>query len=190
MMALDPVVNYIDNLPFLDWELNVNGNFTAVEARDAYIRSGFFPSNGLNEEVGEIIAAAMLSAPSTSSTVLWDHVGGAIAAKSSTATSYVHRDAMFAYEVKAIWSDPSEEAANVEWALQLGDALQPYLSGAYVNYIDPWLKNWQEQYYGDNYSQLLSVKAAVDATNFFHFKQSVGSQYAPPAHSNDAPAGQ
>lgn len=66
-------------------------------------------------------------------------------------------------------------SANIEWAQNLGAALAPYNIGAYVNYIDPWLGNWQEQYYGNNYPQLLNIKQKWDPNDFFSFNQSIGA---------------
>ena len=40
--------------------------------------------------------------------------------------------------------------------------LAPVAQGAYQNYIDPELNDWQQAYYGDNLSRLMSVKGKYD----------------------------
>ncbi|PPQ74535.1 hypothetical protein CVT24_000103 [Panaeolus cyanescens] len=45
--------------------------------------------------------------------------------------------------------------------------------GAYTNYIDDRLSNWQQQYYGSHYSRLESLKRSYDPKNMFRFPTSI-----------------
>jgi FAD/FMN-containing dehydrogenase len=47
--------------------------------------------------------------------------------------------------------------------------------GAYQNFIDPSLANWQDAYYGANLARLKRIKAAVDPGRLFHFAQAIPS---------------
>jgi FAD/FMN-containing dehydrogenase len=51
--------------------------------------------------------------------------------------------------------------------------LLPYLSGSYVNYIDPHFPDWAHAYYGENLPRLQHVKAAYDPTCVFNFSQAI-----------------
>jgi len=106
-----------------------------------------------------------------------DAFGGAINRVPPNATAFVHRNALFSAQYSANWnaSDPaSVVAANQTWLANTWQAMRPYASGgAYVNYIDPNLPNWQQAYYGSNLPRLQQVKATYDPGNFFHFVQSI-----------------
>src|SRR5271154_7091705 len=51
--------------------------------------------------------------------------------------------------------------------------MRNFSSGAYVNFPDPSLTTWQQDYYGANLSRLESIKAQVDPLLVFHFPQSI-----------------
>ncbi|MGC4086765.1 MAG: FAD-binding oxidoreductase [Polyangiaceae bacterium] len=162
-----------------DFEL-MNGSVTLVKGRQAYIRSGFFPVKGYNADVARIMPDFMRRAPSTDTLMVWSHTGGKVSEVRPDQTAYVHRDAQFLWEVKAIWTNDYEATDNVDWAYAFGEALEPYMSGAYANYIDPLLRDWPKKYYGDNYARLCAVKKHWDPKNFFRFQQSIGSEFQPP----------
>lgn len=163
-----------------DFEL-MNGSVTLVKGRQGYIRSAFFPERGYVPEVCHAMADFMRKAPSANSLMVWSHCGGKVRDVRPEETAYAHRDAQFLWEVKAIWTNDYEMIDNVDWAYAFGDALEPYMTGAYVNYIDPLLPDWQKKYYGENYGRLVKIKKHWDEANFFRFQQSIGSDFQPSA---------
>ena len=63
--------------------------------------------------------------------------------------------------------------AHIEWLRGFHAAMEPWNSGAYVDYTDPDLVDWQQKYYGANYRRLQSVKAKWDPHGFFTFPQGI-----------------
>lgn len=160
------------------------GKGTLVGDRQAYIRSGIMRGGAMTAEVAEIYQRFMESAPSEDSFVVWTHGGGRIEEIDSSESAVAHRDGRFIFELKAIWSDPNDMRANVQWAYEFLEALRPHFIGAYVNYIDPLLTDWKQMYFGDNYDRLEALKHHVDPDGFFMFQQAIGSDFEP---SGDMP---
>jgi FAD/FMN-containing dehydrogenase len=53
--------------------------------------------------------------------------------------------------------------------------MRPYVTGgAYLNYTDPGLSNWQTAYYGSNYHRLMTIRRSVDPQHYFNFPQAIG----------------
>jgi FAD/FMN-containing dehydrogenase len=108
--------------------------------------------------------------------IWFDSLGGAAASVPPGATAYVHREAASCVQYQSRWNVGAPApvvAANVEWLEGFHEAMAPWNRGAYVNYPDPTLPDYAEQYYGANLPRLQDVKRAYDPENFFHFQQSI-----------------
>jgi hypothetical protein len=108
---------------------------------------------------------------------LLDAAGGAINRVAPDATAYVHRRSLAMLQYSASWVDsspPSVVAANRQWIETAWRLMRPYVSsGACSNYADPDLVDWEQAYWGSNFTKLTEVKRAYDPGNVFHFPQSI-----------------
>ena len=106
-----------------------------------------------------------------------DASGGAINRVAPDATAYVHRRSLAMLQYSASWVDsspPTVVAANRQWIETAWRLMRPYVSsGAYSNYADPDLVDWEQAYWGSNFTKLTEVKRAYDPGNVFHFPQSI-----------------
>jgi FAD/FMN-containing dehydrogenase len=105
--------------------------------------------------------------------------GGRINGVAPDATAFVHRDSHFIMDVGLDWNaqdTPGVVAENLAWLDGFYQAVLPFSTGgAYQNFIDPSLANWQDAYYGANLARLKRIKAAVDPRRLFHFAQAIPS---------------
>jgi FAD/FMN-containing dehydrogenase len=108
--------------------------------------------------------------------IWFDALGGAVLSVPPEATAFVHRRAASCAQYQSRWNvdaPPAVQAANVAWLEGFHASMAKWNRGAYVNYPDPTLEDYAEQYYGANLPRLQSVKRAYDPDNVFHFPQSI-----------------
>jgi FAD/FMN-containing dehydrogenase len=100
--------------------------------------------------------------------ILFDSYGGAINRVKPAATAFVHRNVLFCIQYLSYDGDAA-------WLRSLAAQMRPYVTGgAYFNYTDPGLQNWQTAYYGSNYPRLLEIRRRIDPQHYFNFPQAIG----------------
>jgi hypothetical protein len=74
-------------------------------------------------------------------------------------------------------SDADYTAIDIaeRWLQRLLNAAAPIQSivGSYLNYIDPYLKDWQSMYYRHHWDRLREIKTKWDPTGYFRFPQGI-----------------
>ncbi len=106
--------------------------------------------------------------------------GGAVNAVAPDQTAFVHRDSQWLPLVGYYWTardqrDPGLIARGHAWQ----DAFYAFMlqafpgTGAFQNFPDPSLQDWQTAYYGQNLERLRQVKAAYDPQFLFDFPQAI-----------------
>ena len=143
-------------------------------AKSNYI-DATMPSAGL-QAVVDAVAGLAQSQPGSGGGMVFDSYGGVINDVSPDSTAFVHRDALACIEYSVSWGPAASAAVMAAAGTWLQDTqvqLAPYSQGAYQNYIDPTLVDWQQAYYGSNLPRLVDVKQSYDPDDVFHFAQSI-----------------
>ncbi|MBV9803490.1 MAG: FAD-binding oxidoreductase [Solirubrobacterales bacterium] len=136
----------------------------SFQAKSDYV-SKPLPSSARNALVDAALARAQLPG---SGAILFDSYGGAINDVAPAATAFVHRRVLFCIQYLTYDGGGS-------WLSATHARMRPYVTGgAYFNYTDPSLPNWQTAYYGSNYPRLESIRRAVDPHHYFNFPQAIG----------------
>ncbi|HYB28280.1 MAG TPA: FAD-binding oxidoreductase [Solirubrobacteraceae bacterium] len=103
-----------------------------------------------------------------SGAILLDGYGGAINQVAPDATAFVHRRVLFCVQYLSY-------GGGAAWLDSTFRTMRPYVTGgAYFNYTDPDLKDWQTAYYGSNYPRLERIRREVDPHHYFNFPQAIG----------------
>ena len=115
-------------------------------------------------------------APTLGGGLAFDSYGGAINRVASDQTAFVHRDKRAGIQATYSWSSdtsPTAIASGQQWLKWLGTNVFDSAAGAYQNYIDPTLADWESAYYGANFERLVRIKKTYDPENRFRFAQSI-----------------
>ncbi|KAF8981382.1 hypothetical protein BDQ17DRAFT_1337346 [Cyathus striatus] len=105
---------------------------------------------------------------------LWGAPNSAINAVSLDSTAFPHRSSMFAVQFHASSSNPPFPASGltfVDGAVSaiVNNSPSGWDYGAYINYVDDRLQDWQQRYYGSAYSRLTTLKTTYDSNGVFSF---------------------
>ncbi len=147
-----------------------------------FAQSDFFtrrlPGSGIDTLVAWIERLrGVQGAPGGAGGIAFDALGGTVNRVPPSATAFVHRNALFLAQYTTVWKSGaagSGPARQQAWLRAFHAAMGPYASGqAYQNYVDPYLTNWSQAYFGANYPRLQQVKAGYDPQRLFNFPQAI-----------------
>jgi len=149
--------------------------------RDTFIAKSVIAPTALSSDataalvqgVGSVIGRSDMGGAA----VLLDSLGGAVWRAAPSDTAFVHRNAFAIAQLYGSWDADAPAAiaaATTAWLRQLHATVRPLVGpGAYVNYADPELPDWEDAYWGTNYPRLRQVKAKYDPDRVFDFPQAV-----------------
>jgi hypothetical protein len=114
--------------------------------------------------------------PNGKAYLTWVQVGGESSKPKAEDTAFYWRDTAYVSYFKLQWYDRQATNAMIDYVRKVREKLVQYTiqhKASYVNFTDSTIPNWQEAYYGGNYSRLQEIKQEWDPSNFFHFEQSI-----------------
>lgn len=113
-------------------------------------------------------------------TLIWfaifDLEGGAINDIAPNTTAYGHRDALFymqTYAVGILGVSGTTHAFVTGMNDVISSGFPGQTLGAYAGYVDPYLANPQQAYFGSNLQRLEGFKSQIDPNDVFHNPQSI-----------------
>jgi FAD/FMN-containing dehydrogenase len=136
-----------------------------------------FPAEAIS-----LIESFMSKAPTPECNYFTNAFGGGVkSSEPSGGSAFAHRDALFYAEPGAGWgirggipaTDDPLTAQCEAWIAEFSQALEPYVSGAYVNVPNAGMTDWETAYWGPNVERLRTIKAKYDPDNVFRYEQSV-----------------
>jgi hypothetical protein len=165
-----PVESRFGPVPYLQIQTASDGIF--LRGRRYYWKAQFLGE--LTDTAIDTMLNVYANAPSVTSLLVLQQVGGAIARMSKSATPYVNRDALYDCFPVSIWDDPADDDRNIRWARDVWDAVKPFSTfGVYANNLGEEGEDRVRSAYGENYPRLMELKKRYDPTNFFRLNQNV-----------------
>lgn len=109
---------------------------------------------------------------------LWGGGNSAISSIPAGATAYPHRAHLFTIQFYA-YSSGAWPTQGTDFVNGLVSAITNNMPkttfGAYANYLDPELADWQNMYYAGNYPRLAALQKKFDPCGVFLKAQNVGA---------------
>jgi FAD/FMN-containing dehydrogenase len=128
----------------------------------------------LDDNVIETISAHLNQMPSALTQIHVQHLQGAVSRVNEEETAFSHRNALCALNIVSKWKDPADSEINIKWTRDLAGALEPFSTGAYVNFMgDEGPDRVRAAYNPASYSRLIALKNKYDPTNFFSLNQNI-----------------
>jgi FAD/FMN-containing dehydrogenase len=166
-----PVVVEVGPMPYPAMNTILDAGFPAGSLN--YWLSSF--TRGLPDELIEIAVERFATVPSPMTAILLEHFHGAVTRVGTSETAVPHRDQGWNLLIPSVWTDRSDNDANVAWSRETFAAMRPHFgSGRWLNYLDD--DQGEEAIraaYGPNYKRLREVKRRYDPDNVFHLNHNI-----------------
>ena len=165
-----PVGDMIQPMPYVKFQTMFDGG--NPRGRYNYWKMHFLRE--FNDDAIDRLVEGFKGVTSPYSTVLIEHLEGAVSRVRKDETAFSHRTAPYDIVIMPKWTDPLESEKHVKWADELWKAMQPFSSGGvYVNALGNEGEERVKAAYGTNYERLVALKNKYDPTNLFRFNQNI-----------------
>jgi FAD/FMN-containing dehydrogenase len=127
-----------------------------------------------NEMIGVLIGQAQKITSRFSAMPLFT-LGGAVARVPEDATAFPNRSAQHNLNIVGAWeiTDPDPER-HIAWVRQTWEAMQPFSTGGYVNFMsDEPVERLRAVYGPEKYERLVALKRRYDPENVFRYNQNI-----------------
>jgi FAD/FMN-containing dehydrogenase len=165
-----PLADMIQPMPYVQAQSMCDEAFP--EGRLNYWKSSLL--KGLSDATIDALVDGFESVGSPFSSILIEHLGGAVARVEPESTAFGTRDAVYDCVIMPSWTEPSESDTHIAWADGLWQAIQPdSTGGVYVNYLGDEGDARVRAAYGANHDRLAAIKAKYDPTNLFRYNRNI-----------------
>jgi FAD/FMN-containing dehydrogenase len=162
----------VDTLAPIDYvALQRSQDIDDPRAIGSYTKTGYVKK--IKPELIDVMVTGLEPHPERSTTVGFQHCGGAISRVASDATAFPHRDIHATCLLLVDWPAQIDPSKHIAWLKKFWDAILPHTDGFYTNdVIEESQKQIDENYLG-NYPRLLALKNKYDPTNLFRLNANV-----------------
>ncbi len=152
-------------------KLQRSGDITDPRNTGSYLKSGFiddFPPSLVQD-----ILEGYRPDPERSTTVFFQHSGGAIGRVAPDATAFPHRRSRLNLFVVTTWDLPGDGAPHIAYARDYWSKLQRHTDGYYTNEVSNEPQKQVDENYQGNIGRLVQLKNRYDPTNLFRLNANV-----------------
>jgi len=168
-----PLLDFSGRMPYRTLQTLYDGLFPKGRDR-CYWKSTYL--SGLDDGFIRAITAGLAKRPSEMTFASIWKFGGAVQRLAADATAFGDRSMPFMLSLDAIWSNPTDDTANIGWVRDLWQGMQKHSTGRmYLNF--PGLgegENLVRDAFGaKTYARLQGIKRKYDPDNIFRMNQNI-----------------
>ena len=161
-----------DGLKPMDYvALQRSGDSSDPRAIGSYTKTGYV------KHISPALIDAMIDGleyhPERSTTVGFQHLGGAISRVANDATAFPHRGIHATSLLLVDWPSNIDPTKHIAWLKKYWDTVEPHTDGFYTNDVVDESQKQIDENYLDNYPRLLALKNKYDPTNLFRLNANV-----------------
>ncbi|KAA0693334.1 FAD-binding oxidoreductase [Neorhizobium sp. P12A] len=169
----EPLLDFSDRMPYCILQSIYDGLFPKGRDR-CYWKSTYL--SRLDDHVISEIVEKLSKRPSEMTYASIWKFGGAVQRVPADATAFGDRSMPFMLSLDAIWSDPVDDDANIDWVRNSWRSMQAHSTGRlYLNF--PGLGEGdslvRDAFGAETYTRLKQIKRAYDPDNIFHLNQNI-----------------
>ena len=169
----EPLLDFSGRMPYRVLQTLYDGLFPKGRDR-CYWKSTYL--SGLDDDVIGEITTRLAKRPSEMTYASIWKFGGAVQRVAADATAFGDRSMPFMLSLDAIWSDPSDDDANIGWVRDVWRDMQRYSTGRlYLNF--PGLGEGdnlvRDAFGAETYARLQKIKRIYDPGNLFRMNQNI-----------------
>jgi FAD/FMN-containing dehydrogenase len=169
----EPLVDFSGRMPYRTIQTLYDGLFPKGRDR-CYWKSTYLKA--LDNDIIHEITARMARRPSEMTFASIWKFGGAVQRVNADATAFGDRSMPFMLSLDAIWSNPTDDGANIGWVRKFWDDMQRHSTGRmYLNFPGHGEgKNLVRDAFGvEAYGRLQKAKRQYDPQNLFRMNQNI-----------------
>ena len=136
-----------------------------------YMKSGFI--DALPDALIDRVVEGFEGDPGRSTTLFFQHSGGAIGRVPVDATAFAHRDAVASMFILISWPLGSVSDDDVRYLRNYWGTLEPFTDGWYTNEISNEPQRVVNSNYQGNFERLLEIKKRYDPHNLFRLNANI-----------------
>jgi len=164
-----PLVDKVGPVDYV--QLQRSGDRTDPRNEGTYLKSGF-----INDFPSPLVSAlfdGFQPDPSRSTTVFFQHSGGAIGRVAPDATAFPHRRSRLNMFVVTTWPMEHDGAPHIAYGRSYWSKLAPYTDGYYTNEVANEPQKQVDENYQGNIGRLVELKNKYDPGNLFRLNANV-----------------
>jgi len=164
-----PVADTIQSVDYV--RLQRSWDNTDPRNEGEYLKSGFV--NDFPPSLVEALLDGFRPDPQRSTTVFFQHSGGAIGRVAPDATAFPHRRSRLNMFAVVSWDLLLDGAPHVAYVKDYWSRLHPFTDGYYTNEVANEPQRQVDENYQGNIGRLVQVKSKYDPTNLFRLNANV-----------------